>query len=166
VRDGRLHHDGQRIGFPDIDPELVISSRGSIGIDETLDLHLELPRLRKAKRDKGPVQCHVTGTIPEPKISIQNAPLVVRCGMARRIMRVYAWACRTCFLTGSLRRATRWGSIGFQRVASLPVVLRPRSAVARISAFCQGLRSGEILKDPPRLATVPRLQPRHPEKIS
>jgi hypothetical protein len=78
VRDGRLQHDGQRIGFPEIDPALVISSRGSIGIDETLDLDLEMPRLRKDQSDKGPLQCHVTGTIHEPKIALQNAPLVVK----------------------------------------------------------------------------------------
>jgi hypothetical protein len=77
ARDGRLYHDGQRIGLSEIDPELVISSRGSIGIDETLDLYLEVPRLRKDKRDKGPLQCHVTGTIREPKIAVQGAPLVV-----------------------------------------------------------------------------------------
>jgi hypothetical protein len=125
VRDGRLHHDGQRIGFPEIDPELVISSRGSIGIDETLDLYLEMPRLRKAVRDNGPLECHVTGTIREPKISLQNAPLVVRWAMTRRVMRVYAWACRNPLLTGSLHRATQWGSIGFQRVAGLRAVFRP-----------------------------------------
>jgi hypothetical protein len=73
VRDGRLHHDGQRISFPEIDPELVISSRGSIGIDETLDLHLDLPRLRKDKLDEGPRQFHVTGTIIHPKIAISDA---------------------------------------------------------------------------------------------
>jgi hypothetical protein len=111
VRDGRLHHDGQRIGFPDIDPELVISSRGSIGIDETLDLYLEIPRLRKDKRDKDPLQCHVTGTIREPKIALQDAPLIVRCGMAGCIMRVYAWASRSSLLTCSLRCAARWASI-------------------------------------------------------
>jgi hypothetical protein len=111
VRDGRLHHDGQRIGFPEIDPELVISSRGSIGIDDTLDLYLEMPRLRKEKRDKGPLHCHVTGTIRDPKITIQDAPLVVRWGMAACSMRVYAWAFRTFRLTCSLRRAARWASI-------------------------------------------------------
>jgi hypothetical protein len=111
VRDGRLHHDGQRIGFPEIDPELVISSRGSIGIDETLDLYLEIPRLRQGKRDKGPLHCHVTGTIHEPKIALQDAPLIVRCGMAGCIMRVYAWASRTFLLTCSLRLAARWASI-------------------------------------------------------
>ncbi len=77
VRDGRLHYDGQRLGFPEIDPELVVSTRGSVGIDETLDIHVELPRLRKEKLDKGPIQCHITGTVSEPKIALQDAPLVV-----------------------------------------------------------------------------------------
>ncbi len=77
VRDGRLHHEGLCIGFAEIDPELVVRSRGSIGLDETLDLHLELPRLRKDKREQGPLQCHVTGTMSEPKITIPDASLVV-----------------------------------------------------------------------------------------
>jgi hypothetical protein len=111
MRDGRLHHDGQRIGLPEIDPELVISSRGSIGIDETLDLYLEMPRLRENKRDQGPLRCHVTGTIREPKIAIQDAPLVVGCGIAGCVMRVYAWASRTILLTCSSRRAAPWASI-------------------------------------------------------
>ena len=111
VRDGRLHHDGQRVGFPEIDPDLVISSRGSIGIDETLDLYLEMPWLRKGKRDKGPLQAHVTGTIREPKIAIQDAPLVIRSRMARRIVRVYAWAFRTGLLGCSLRCAALWASL-------------------------------------------------------
>jgi hypothetical protein len=58
LRDGRMHHEGLRIGFPEIDPDLVVSSRGSIGMDETLDLHMELPRLRKDKqKDGGPARC-------------------------------------------------------------------------------------------------------------
>jgi hypothetical protein len=78
VRDGRLYHEGLRIGLPEIDPELVISSRGSISFDETLDLHLDLPRLRKDKLHKGPLQCHVSGTISRPKIVIPEASLVVQ----------------------------------------------------------------------------------------
>jgi hypothetical protein len=78
VKDGRLHHDVQRVGFPEIDPELVISTRGSVGLDETLDLVVEMPRLRKEKLDKGPLQCQVTGTIKEPKIAIKDAPLVIK----------------------------------------------------------------------------------------
>jgi hypothetical protein len=79
MRDGRLHHQGLRIGFPDIDPELQVTSYGSVGLDRTLDLHLELPRLDKAlQKAKGPVQCHVTGTISNPKLSVQDASLVIR----------------------------------------------------------------------------------------
>jgi hypothetical protein len=78
VKDGRLHHDGQRVGFPEIDPKLVVSTRGSVGLDETLDLVVELPRLRKDQLDKGPLQCQITGTIKEPKIAIKNAPLAIK----------------------------------------------------------------------------------------
>jgi hypothetical protein len=78
VRNGRLAHDGQRVGFPELDPELVVSSRGSVGLDETLDLLVELPRLRKEDLDKGPLRCQITGTVREPKIAIKDAPLVVK----------------------------------------------------------------------------------------
>jgi hypothetical protein len=125
ARDGRFYHDGHRIGFPEIDPALVISSRGWIGIDETLDLYLEVPRLRKTKRDNLPIRCLVTGTIREPIISVQNAPLLVRWGMTRGVQSVYAWACRSPLLTGSLSRASRWASIGLRRVADLSARLLP-----------------------------------------
>ena len=79
VRDGRMHHEGLRIGFPEIDPDLVVSSRGSIGLDETLDLNVELPRLDPAlRKEKGPAKCHITGTINNPKVSVQEASLVLR----------------------------------------------------------------------------------------
>jgi hypothetical protein len=166
VRDGRLHHHGQRIGFPEIDPELVISSRGSIGIDETLDLYLEMPRLRKHKRDQGPLHFHVTGTLREPQIAMQDAPLVIRSRMARGIRRVYAWAFRTGLVSCSLRCAARWAAIsrstsfwqflqsswsklsrlGLQRVADRPTMVRPaqRPAIARASAF----RCLRVRRDP------------------
>jgi hypothetical protein len=145
VRDGRLYHDGQRLGFPDIDPELVVSSRGSIGIDETLDLHLDVPRLRKKKRDQGPLHCHVTGTLREPKIAFQDAPLVVRCAMAGYGMNVHAWAYRTFLLTCSLRRAARRA---FDK--SLDFVLAAPSILV-------GKRALEI-KKPARSDTPTRLQ--------
>jgi hypothetical protein len=78
ARDGRLYHDGQRLGFPEIDPELMVESHGSIGLDETVDLDLDLPRLRKDQLDKGPLHCRVTGTILQPKIAMQAGRLVVR----------------------------------------------------------------------------------------
>jgi hypothetical protein len=108
LRDGRLRHYGYRIGFPEIDPELVVSSRGSIGVDGTLNLYLEMPRLRKQKRDKSPFKCHVTGTIHEPTIAILNAPLLVKLGISGCALKAYAVAFRTYRLTGSLRRAARW----------------------------------------------------------
>jgi hypothetical protein len=78
VRDGRLYHDGLRVGFPGIDPDLVVSSHGSISFDETLDLYVDLPRLRKEKRDQGPVPCHITGTISRPQIDFPAALLLVQ----------------------------------------------------------------------------------------
>jgi hypothetical protein len=78
VRDGRLHHDGMRVGFPDIDPILVVTTRGSVGLDETVDLVVELPRVRKEQADKGPLQCHITGTAREPVIAMSDAQLVVQ----------------------------------------------------------------------------------------
>jgi hypothetical protein len=69
VREGRMHHEGLRIGFPDISPELLINSRGSVGLDKSLDLVLEIPRINlkehKAK-PQAPVRFRVTGTIDKP----------------------------------------------------------------------------------------------------
>ena len=45
VREGRMHHEGLRIGFPDIAPDLLVSSRGSVGLDHSLDIVLEVPRI-------------------------------------------------------------------------------------------------------------------------
>ena len=79
VREGRLHHEGLRIGFPDIDPALQVTSRGSVGLDKSLDLFVELPRLDKAQRKaKGPAKCRITGTIDNPKIAVEDASLVLR----------------------------------------------------------------------------------------
>jgi hypothetical protein len=79
VRDGRMHHEGVRVGFPDIDPDLVITSRGSVGLDRSVDLLVELPRLDKALREKkGPAKCRITGTLTQPKITVEDGSLVLR----------------------------------------------------------------------------------------
>jgi hypothetical protein len=79
VRDGRLHHEGLRVGFPDIDPELQLTSHGSVGLDKTLDLFVELPRLDKVLREKkGPAKCRITGTVSNPKVAVEDASLVLR----------------------------------------------------------------------------------------
>jgi hypothetical protein len=142
IKEGRLYHEGLRIGFPDVDPDLVVSSRGSIGMDETLSLDLEMPRLRKSMRNKDPLRCHVAGTIGQPTIAILNAPLFFRYGMVRGFMRVYPWARRHTLLTGSLPRAARWATIGLEHLAVLPgnFLQGVGSAVAGISALRSMLR--------------------------
>jgi hypothetical protein len=78
VRDGRLYHDGLRIGFPDIDPALQLTSRGSVGLDKTLDLFVELPRLDpELRKALGPAKCRVTGTLARPKITVEDGSLVL-----------------------------------------------------------------------------------------
>ena len=77
VRDGRLHHEGLRIGLPNIDPEPATDLGGSIGLDKTLDLFVELPRLDPVlRKEKGPAKCHITGTIDAPKIISEDGSLV------------------------------------------------------------------------------------------
>ena len=57
----------------------MIASRGSIGLDETLDLFVELPRLDPAlRKEKGPAKCRITGTINNPQITVEDASLVLR----------------------------------------------------------------------------------------
>ena len=78
LRNGRFHFEGLHAGFPDIDPKLDVAIQGSIGLDETLDIHLEVPRLDADKRkEHGPVRCHLTGTVSAPQLSAQNASLVI-----------------------------------------------------------------------------------------
>jgi hypothetical protein len=74
VRDGRVHHEGLRIGFPDISPDLIASSRGSVGFDGSLDVVLEVPRLglkQKATPDPTapPVRFRIAGTIDKPVVT-------------------------------------------------------------------------------------------------
>jgi hypothetical protein len=74
VRDRQIHHEGLRFGFPDISPDLLISSQGSVGFDKSLDLLLEVPRIFVGK-DKDqtpkldPVRLRVTGTFDEPIVT-------------------------------------------------------------------------------------------------
>jgi hypothetical protein len=76
VREGRMYHEGLRIGFPDISPDLVANSRGSVGFDDSLDLELDVPRI--VVKDKtnpadakieGFVRFRITGTIDKPVVT-------------------------------------------------------------------------------------------------
>jgi hypothetical protein len=79
VRDGRFYHDRLRFRFPGIAQEVTVSSRGSVGLDKTLDLHVELPRLDQALREEiGRVKAHVTGSLSIPKVLLQDAASTIR----------------------------------------------------------------------------------------
>jgi len=76
VKEGRIHHEGLRIGFPDIAPALMVSSRGSVGLDHSLDIELVVPRIalpgKPAAVDPkatAPVQLRITGTIEKPIVT-------------------------------------------------------------------------------------------------
>jgi hypothetical protein len=76
LRKGRMHYEGLRVGFPDISPDLLISSRGSIGLDRSLDIVLEVPRLvlnaraiRIEGRTLAPFRFRVTGTLARPIVT-------------------------------------------------------------------------------------------------
>ena len=74
VRDGRVYDEGLRIGFPDISPDLIIKSRGSVGFDKSLDFELEVPSILVDKKEVNvkegpPVRFRVTGTIDQPLVT-------------------------------------------------------------------------------------------------
>lgn len=75
LREGRIFHTGLRFGLPDISPDLMVSSQGSVGIDESLDLTLVVPQILagEEKTKTGdqikPVTLRVSGTILEPIVT-------------------------------------------------------------------------------------------------
>lgn len=74
LREGRIFHTGLRFGLPDISPDLMVSSQGSVGIDESLDLTLVVPQIltgeEKTTGDQiKPVTLRVRGTILEPIVT-------------------------------------------------------------------------------------------------
>jgi hypothetical protein len=71
MRDGRMHHEGLQLGFPDISPELLARSTGSVGLDQSLDLLLEVPRIlvkpgARPGIGASKVRFKITGTIQKP----------------------------------------------------------------------------------------------------
>jgi hypothetical protein len=78
VRDGRLHHEGLQLSIPDISPQSLVRSSGSVGADGSLDLVLDVARPETARgKGKGPVVCHVTGTLSEPRLTVKDGFLVI-----------------------------------------------------------------------------------------
>jgi len=76
LNEGRVHHEGLTFLLPEISSDVVFKTSGSVGLDETLDLYVDVPLAATLIRD-GPlarvlsqraVQFHVTGTLNEPNI--------------------------------------------------------------------------------------------------
>ena len=71
-RDRRIHHQGFQFGLPGVSKDLVAESRGSVGLDRTLDLVIEVPRFVAdgaavpVVDHANPVAFHITGTIEKP----------------------------------------------------------------------------------------------------
>jgi hypothetical protein len=74
VKDGRMYHEGLRFGFPDISPDLIVKSSGSVGLDTALDVVLEVPGLLVEKNELDikkapPVRYRIAGTIDKPIVT-------------------------------------------------------------------------------------------------
>jgi hypothetical protein len=75
LENGRIHHEGMEFGLPELSRELLIRTSGSVGLDESLDLIVELPRIRTLLREL------VGGTSdsePAPVNPSELAPLRLR----------------------------------------------------------------------------------------
>lgn len=79
MHDGRVYHENLAFGLADVPGDQLIHTRGSVGLDETLDLHIDLPPLGGRLLPEGPlrdalskqrVDLHVTGTLSRPIVKL------------------------------------------------------------------------------------------------
>jgi hypothetical protein len=78
LRDRRMYHEGLAFGLPEISPSLILRTSGTVGLDKTLDLRVDVPVLIDlafsgpiAQRVSGKtIQLAVTGTLDKPKVSL------------------------------------------------------------------------------------------------
>jgi hypothetical protein len=85
VQQRRVWHEGLAFGLPEVSPDLVIRTSGWVGLDESLDLNLEIPlpvdRLRDSpwarQLSAQPLTLHVAGTLDDPRIDLSrdNGPV-------------------------------------------------------------------------------------------
>jgi hypothetical protein len=74
-RDG-LYHEGLEFGLPDVAPDLVLRSRGTIGLDESLNLTVEAPNwavegnLPSKPEDAKLIPITITGNLEEPVVTV------------------------------------------------------------------------------------------------
>ncbi|MFO0869584.1 MAG: hypothetical protein U0935_11685 [Pirellulales bacterium] len=75
---GRFHHEGLRFGLPDLGPDVQLESRGSVGLDRSLDLEVSIPIPARLVLDRPlfrqlseqPLRLHVTGSLDEPQLAL------------------------------------------------------------------------------------------------
>jgi hypothetical protein len=86
LRDRRVYHEGLAFGLPEIAPSLMFRTSGTVGLDRTLDLRVDVP-LAFDVAFNGPVaqrlagktlKLAVTGTLDDPKVSLIPETSVVR----------------------------------------------------------------------------------------
>jgi len=81
IKNHRVYHDGLVFGLPAMSPDLVIRTRGSVGFDESLDLTVDIPGLRRLVgaragqqvSNTGRVEISVRGTLAQPEITLPDA---------------------------------------------------------------------------------------------
>lgn len=83
---GRFHNAGLAFGLPTVSEDLVFRTSGSVGLDESLDLLVEVPLLGEVLGD-GPIasqlagrklQVQVRGTIEEPRLTLPKGELLLQ----------------------------------------------------------------------------------------
>ncbi len=85
VADGRVEHRDLAFGLPSINPDLVITTNGTVGMDSSLDLVATLPPIGEWLGD-GPIgqamrsqrlSLPVTGTLDDPQVSVDGHQQIV-----------------------------------------------------------------------------------------
>lgn len=86
LRDGRVFHEGLAFGLPEVSPDLVIRTSGTVGLDETVDLLVEIPLPLNLLTDgpiarrlsERPLTLRVSGTLADPKVRLPDGEGVLK----------------------------------------------------------------------------------------
>jgi hypothetical protein len=78
MADARVFHEGLRFGLPEISPDLVLHTKGSVALDHSLDLLVDVPLPLDRIHDgpilrmlsERPLQLQVRGTLEKPIVSL------------------------------------------------------------------------------------------------
>ncbi len=80
LQDGQVSHSGLEFGLPELSPDLVIHSHGTVGLDKSLDLMVEVPLPLNLLGD-GPIATAlgkqtlylpVRGTLDQPEVKLEG----------------------------------------------------------------------------------------------